>query len=126
MSRILPAHLRVFATDHPNLQANNCLKAAQQTISRPRRDGARIACAIQQAINMDSAAQIGNRVSFHISDVYLPEPSEVLAHLTPELEANGVIVEFSDSGSSRQAYAVVRLTAEQSVLLPVTALRVVS
>lgn len=75
---------------------------------------------------MDSAAQIGNRVSFHISDVYLPEPSEVLAHLTPELEANGVIVEFSDSGSSRQAYAVVRLTAEQSVLLPVTALRVVS
>jgi len=75
---------------------------------------------------MESAsAQIGDRVSFRISDVYLPEPYEVLAHLTPEVEANGVIVEFSDSGSSPQAYAVVRLTAEQSVLLPVTTLRVV-
>jgi hypothetical protein len=74
---------------------------------------------------MESAsAQIGDRVSFRISDVYLPEPSEVLAQLTPEVEANGVIVEFSDSGSRLQAYAVVRLTPEQSVLLPVTALRV--
>jgi hypothetical protein len=72
------------------------------------------------------SARIGDRVSFRISDVYLPEPSEVLAHLTPEVEANGVVVEFSDSGTRPQAYAVVRLTAEQSVLLPVSALRVVS
>ena len=72
-----------------------------------------------------AAAQIGDRVSFRISDVYLPEPTEVLAQLTPEAEVNGEIVEFSDSGSRPQAYAVVRLTAEQSVLLPVTALRVV-
>ncbi|NGZ08265.1 MAG: hypothetical protein CV088_02625 [Nitrospira sp. LK70] len=70
--------------------------------------------------------QIDDRVSFQIADVYLPEPSEVLAHLTPEVEANGVVVEFSDSGSSPRAYAVVRLTTEQSVLLPVSALRVVS
>jgi len=78
------------------------------------------------AISMESAsARIGNRVSFRISDVYLPEPSEVLAQLTTDVEANGVIVEFSDSGSSPQAYAVVRLTERQSVLLPVTALRVV-
>lgn len=81
----------------------------------------------RRAIDMESAsAQIGDRVSFRISDVYLPEPSEVLAHLTPELEANGVVVEFSDSGRSLRAYAVVRLTAEQSVLVPVSALRVVS
>jgi fructoselysine-6-P-deglycase FrlB-like protein len=78
-----------------------------------------------ESIMGTESAQIGDRVSFRISDVYLPEPSEVLARLTPELEANGVVVEFSDSGSSPQAYAVVRLTAEQSVLLPVTALRVV-
>ena len=76
--------------------------------------------------SMESAsAQIGDRVSFRISDVYLPEPHEVLAQLTTAVEANGVIVEFSDSGSSPQAYALVRLTAEQSVLLPVTAVRVV-
>jgi len=76
---------------------------------------------------MDSAsAQIGDRVSFRISDVYLPEPSEVLARLTAEVEANGVVVEFSDSGSRVHVYAVVRLTAHQSVLLPVSALRVAS
>jgi hypothetical protein len=71
------------------------------------------------------SAQIGDRVSFRIADVYLPEPSEVLANLTPEVETNGVVVEFSDSGSSSRAYAVVRITAQQSVLLPVRALRVV-
>ena len=72
------------------------------------------------------AAQIGDRVSFRISDVFLPEPSEVLANLTPEVEANGVVVEFSDSGTRPCTYAVVRITAQQSVLLPVEALRVQS
>jgi hypothetical protein len=76
---------------------------------------------------MDSGdAHIGDRVSFRISDVFLPEPAEVLASLTPELEANGVVVEFSDSGSSPRAYALVRITASQAVLLPVAALTVVS
>lgn len=68
--------------------------------------------------------QIGDRVSFRISDVYLPEPSEVLANLTPEAEANGVVVEFSDSGKNLRAYALVRITTQQSVLLPVSALHV--
>jgi hypothetical protein len=72
-----------------------------------------------------ATAQIGDRVTFRISDVYLPEPTEVLANLTPEAEANGVIVEFSDSGKNLRAYAVVRITAQQSVLLPVSALHVV-
>lgn len=72
------------------------------------------------------SAQIGDRVSFRISDVFLPEPSEVLANLTPEVEASGIIVDFSDSGSRPREYALVRITAQQSVLLPVTVLRVVS
>jgi len=71
-------------------------------------------------------AQIGDRVSFRIADVYLPEPVEVLAALTPDVEANGVVVEFSDSGSSPRVYALIRITAHQSVLLPVEALRIVS
>jgi hypothetical protein len=69
-------------------------------------------------------AQIGDRVSFRISDVFLPEPSEVLAKLTSDTETSGVIVEFSDSGNNLRAYAVVRITAQQSVLLPVSALHV--
>jgi hypothetical protein len=69
-------------------------------------------------------AQVGDRVSFRISDVFLPEPSEVLASLTPDSETNGVVVEFSDSGNNLRAYAVVRITTQQSVLLPVSALHV--
>lgn len=70
-----------------------------------------------------SRVEIGDRVTFHICDVFLPEPAEVLAALTPDVEANGVVVEFSDSGGSPRAYALVRITAHQSVLLPVAALR---
>jgi hypothetical protein len=70
-------------------------------------------------------AHIGDRVSFHIADVFLPEPAEVLANLTPEAETNGVVVEFSDSGNNLRAYAVVRITTHQSVLLPVSALQVI-
>jgi hypothetical protein len=72
----------------------------------------------------EAAAHVGDRVSFRIADVFLPEPSEVLAKLTPEAETNGVIVEFSDSGNNLRAYAVVRITTHQSVLLPVSALHV--
>ncbi|HWY03798.1 MAG TPA: hypothetical protein VNX60_09030 [Candidatus Acidoferrum sp.] len=71
-----------------------------------------------------TTAQIGDRVSFRICDVFLPEPSEVLANLSLEAETNGVIVEFSDSGNDLRAYAVVRITTQESVLLPVSALRV--
>ena len=72
----------------------------------------------------NATAEIGDRVSFRIADVFLPEPSEVLANLTPEVGINGVIVEFSDSGNNLQVYAVVRITMQQSVLVPVSALHV--
>lgn len=71
-----------------------------------------------------STAQIGDRVSFHIADVFLPEPAEVLKKLTLESEIYGVVIEFSDSGNDPHAYAVVRVTTQQSVLLPVNALHV--
>jgi hypothetical protein len=70
------------------------------------------------------SAQIGDRVSFRITDVFLPDPSEVLANLTADVEMNGVIVEFSDSGNDQRVYAVVRISPQQAVLLPVTAIRV--
>jgi hypothetical protein len=69
-------------------------------------------------------ARIGDRVSFSVSDVFLPEPSEVLVNLTADVTAEGVVVEFSDSGSTPRAYAVVRITPLQQVLLPVSTLHV--
>lgn len=71
-------------------------------------------------------AQIGDRVTFRVADVFLPEPAEVLASLTEEVEANGEVVEFSDSGSALRVFAVVRITCAQSVILPVSALRVIT
>lgn len=71
-----------------------------------------------------ATAQVGNRVSFRIADVFLPEPVEVLASLTVEAETSGVVVEFSDSGNSPRAYAVVQIASQQKVLLPVSALHV--
>src|SRR5215469_14874753 len=90
--------------------------------------GPRIALFAKRANGMATGvgAQIGDRVCFRIADVFLPEPSEVLANLTADVEANGVVVEFSDSGSSPRAYAVVRITAQQSVLLPVGSLRILA
>lgn len=75
---------------------------------------------------MDTAGsvQIGDRVSFRISDVFLPQPSEVLAKLTEDVETNGIVVEFSDSGNNPRAYTVVRMTSQQVVLLPTNALHV--
>lgn len=75
-------------------------------------------------MELAGAAQIGDRVSFRISEVFLPEPSEVLANLTPDVVTEGVVVEFSDSGSNARAYAVVRIAPQQIVLLPVSALHV--
>jgi hypothetical protein len=73
-----------------------------------------------------ATAQIGDRVSFRIADVYLPEPPEVLANLTEDVETHGVVEEFSDSGDSPRAYALVRITMQHAVLIPVTALRVLN
>jgi hypothetical protein len=72
------------------------------------------------------SAQIGDLVSFRISDVFLPEPLEVLAKLTADVATEGVVIEFSDSGSRPRAYALVRISAQQSVLVPVSALHVLN
>lgn len=71
-----------------------------------------------------ATAQIGDRVSFRLADVFLPEPPEVLANLTVDVETHGVVEEFSDSGDRPRAYALVRITKQQAVLIPVAALHV--
>lgn len=70
--------------------------------------------------------RVGDRVSFSISEVFLPEPSEVLANLTAETRVEGVVTEFSDSGSVPRAYAMVRIAPQQMVLLPISALKVLN
>lgn len=77
-------------------------------------------------MDKDASVRVGDRVSFSISDVFLPEPSEVLAKLTPDVRTEGVVVNFSDSGSVQRAYAMVRITPQQMVLLPISAIHVLN
>jgi hypothetical protein len=66
----------------------------------------------------------GDRVSFRIADVFLPEPEQVLSGLTIGARVEGTILEFSDSGNSPLTYAVVEIVQAQKVLVPVDVLRV--
>ena len=68
----------------------------------------------------------GDRVSFKVADVFFPEVDEVLASLTPEVELEGTVMDFSDSGNTPLAFAVVQLHQEQTVVVPVERLRVVA
>jgi len=70
--------------------------------------------------------QKGDRVCFRIAHVFLPEVHEVLASLTEELEVQGTIVDFSDSGNAQSVFAVVQLDGNQAVVVSVDRLRVVA
>jgi len=70
--------------------------------------------------------QEGDRVSFRIADVFLPEPEEALAALTVDTVAQGIVVEFSDSGAQTRTYAVVEITPRQKVLVPMSAIQIVA
>jgi len=63
----------------------------------------------------------GARVRFRISDVFLPSPEELLS--SAETETEGAIVDFSDSGSRRHAFAVVEAENGQTLVIPVEKLR---
>ena len=59
-------------------------------------------------------------VHFHISDVYVPEPAQLLALLHGQDLLEGRIVELSDSGIQAQAFAVVEVAGiSQPVVVPV-------
>jgi hypothetical protein len=59
-------------------------------------------------------------VSFHISDIYVPEPAEILEEMHGQDLLHGRIIDLSDSGAQRQAYAVVEVEAlNRPVVVPV-------
>jgi len=58
--------------------------------------------------------------------VFLPDPEEVSTGSSAGTEMAGVIVEFSDSGPKRRAFAVVVLDDGQKVIIPVEKLKPVN
>ena len=69
--------------------------------------------------------QIGDRVRFQLSSVFLPSAETVLGTLRPESDVEGLIVKFSDSGSSTKEFAVVEVIQKVTVVVPTVSLTVV-
>jgi hypothetical protein len=69
--------------------------------------------------------QKGSHVRFHLADVFLPSVAELHAVLGEEEELEGTVVDFSDSGSRRGAFAVVQLevVVKRTAIVPVEKLR---
>jgi len=50
------------------------------------------------------------QVQFHIKDVYVPEPDQILMELHGQDLLQGRVVDFSDRGGTRKAFAVVEVS----------------
>lgn len=62
---------------------------------------------------------------FRVTDVFLPSAEEVLK-VSPTEELEGVVVDFSDSGSTARVFAVVDVIRRQNLVVPVEKLEVVA
>lgn len=62
---------------------------------------------------------------FRVTDIFLPSVEGVLS-VSPGEELEGVVVNFSDSGSTSRMFAVVDVIRRQNVVVPVEKLVVVS
>ncbi len=59
-------------------------------------------------------------VHFRVGDVFIPEPQSVLAELYGEDLLQGRVLDLSDSGARREAFAVVRVDGvTRPVVVPV-------
>jgi hypothetical protein len=60
------------------------------------------------------------QVNFRISDVYIPEPAQILMQLHGNDLLQGKIIDISDTGGKEDAYAVVEVEGlPQPVVVPV-------
>jgi hypothetical protein len=59
----------------------------------------------------------GAKVRFRISDVFLPNPPELLRVNPGDEEIEGQIVDFSDLGTNRQFFAVIEIVRKQTVVV---------
>ena len=68
----------------------------------------------------------GSRVRFRISDVFLPSAEELSAASSSEAEKEGTIRDFSDSGRTHHAFAVIELDSGETIIVPVEKLSLVT
>ena len=65
-------------------------------------------------------------VHFSAADIYFPDPAKVVLELHREKEIKGEVIDFSDDGKQKDAFAVIKVhPISQPVLVPVGRLRLV-
>jgi len=67
--------------------------------------------------------QKGDKVVFSVSDAFLPESEEARNAFIDEGEVVGTVLDFSDSGEIRRAFALVEIIRQQTLVVPVGKLR---
>jgi hypothetical protein len=64
-------------------------------------------------------------VHFSLVDVYFPDPKKLVLELHRDAEIEGKVIDFSDSGARKDAFAVIRVAGlSQPVVVPVDRLKV--
>jgi hypothetical protein len=70
-----------------------------------------------------NATEKGNKVTFHLADVFFPSAEELRGVFRYEEELEGTVVNFSDSGSRPNAFAIVEVICKQKVVIPIEKLQ---
>lgn len=58
-------------------------------------------------------------MKFHLADVFLPSATDLSTVSLVEEELEGTVVDFSDSGSTPNAFAVIEVIQKRTVIVPV-------
>jgi hypothetical protein len=69
---------------------------------------------------------VGDKVRFLVGDIFLPTPERISIVTLGEMEVEGTIHNFSDSGSQSRVFAVVDVVRREAVVVPVDKLQVIA
>jgi hypothetical protein len=90
------------------------------------RDASRFAetCGASSAQRQPSENVRNRWVNFQISDIYIPDPSQILNELHGKDLLQGKVIDVSDSGTQQEAFAVVEVEGlKQPVVVPMNRIR---
>ena len=73
-----------------------------------------------------SPTEKGDKVSFRVADVFLPDAAEIRTAWGDTANIEGTIIDFSDSGDAPRIFAVIEVIQKRSVVVPVAKLRLTS
>jgi hypothetical protein len=73
----------------------------------------------------NSSQNVRNRwVNFQISDIYIPDPGQILKELHEKDLLQGKVIDVSDGGTQQEAFAVVEVEGlKQPVVVPMNRIR---